>query len=321
MKAKKVVALLLAGATLSMTTAAFAEVKFSGDISVKYEKDTEDGSDDLSGNISTLKVLAEADLGSNWSFYTRLGAQHVSKVGLGDFIDSGAYDPDKKSVVSLDQFGFVHTGKDFTYKIGRQDVAVGTTALLYSRADSNIGKHNFVDGITASGKSGILDLSAVVAKEDNISGIGDNRIYAVRAGYSPIENLNWGVTLGRFQSKDSGLESTNHWAIDGTYTLGKSSLTAEYTKSNSDSDNKAYATTLGYDFDGKNAVSVTAFRVEPFGDMGGQSDFDNNNRGIHYGVTHQFDDTTGLEIVYKDQKYIDTKVKNTALEATVTYAF
>jgi hypothetical protein len=321
MKAKKVVAMLLAGATLSMTTAAFAEVNFSGDVSVKYEKDTADGQDDVSGNISTLRVLAEADLGSNWSFYTRLGAQHVSKVGLGDFIDSGAYDLDKKSVASLDQFGFIHTGKDFTYKIGRQDVAVGTTALLYSRADSNIGKHNFVDGITATGKSGIMDLSAVVAKEDNISGSSDNRIYAVRAGYSPIENLNWGVTLGRYQNKEADAESTNHWAVDGTYTLGKSSLTAEYTKSNSDSENKAYATTLGYDFDGKNAVSVTAFRVQENGDMGGYSDFDNSNRGIHYGITHQINDATSFEAVYKDQKDIYTKEKNTALEISVTYAF
>ncbi len=321
MKAKKVVAMLLAGATLTMTTAAFAEVKFSGDVSVKYEKDTEDGAADVSGNVTTLKVLGEADLGSNWSFYTRLGAQHVSKVGLGDFKDSLAYDPDKKSVVSLDQFGFVYTDKEFTYKFGRQDVAVGNTALLYSRADSNIGKHNFVDGITASGKSGILDLSAVVAKEDNVSGVGDNRIYAVRAGYSPIENLNYGVTLGRFQSKDSALDSTNHWAVDGTYTLGKSSLGAEYTKSNSDTENKAYATTLNYDFDGKTAAYVTAFRVEANGDMGGQTDFENNARGSHFGVTHQLSDAYNFELVYKKWKEIGTTDKSTSLEATVTYSF
>lgn len=320
MKAKKVVAMLLAGATLSMTTAAFAEVKFSGDVSVKYEKDTSDVDGDVSGNISTLRVLAEADLGSNWSFYTRLGAQHVSKVDFADF-NSDAYSSDKKSVIALDQFGFVHTGKDFTYKFGRQDVTIGTTALLYSRPDSNIGKRAFVDGVTASGKSGIMDLSAVVAKEDNISGTGDNRIYAVRAGYSPIENLNWGVTLGRFQSKDSSLESTNHWAVDGTYTLGKSSLTAEYTKSNSDTDNKAYATTLNYDFDGKTAAYVTAFRVETFGDMGGQTDFENNARGSHFGVTHQLSDAYSTEVVYKQWKEIGTSDKNTSLEATVTYAF
>lgn len=328
MKAKKVVAMLLAGATLSMTTAAFAEVKFSGDVSVKYQKDTADGEDDASANISTLKVLGEADLGSNWSFYTRLGGQRISKAGFGDFNTSsaddnynGAYSEDRRSVLTFDQFGFTHAGKDFNYKIGRQDVTIGTTALLYARTDSNVGKHNFVDGITATGKSGIVDLALVAAQEDNAADNADNRVYALRAGYSPSERLNYGVTLGRYQDRNDGGESTNHWAVDSTYTLGKSSLTAEYTKSNSDSKNKAYAASLGYDFDGKNAASLTYFRVEEFGSMGQQSDFDYGNRGIHYGVTHQFDSTTGLELVYKDQKTISDKAKNTSFEATVTYSF
>ncbi|WP_312523954.1 hypothetical protein [Anaerospora sp.] len=322
MKAKKVVAMLLAGATLTMTTAAFAEVKFSGDVSVKYEKDTEDGEANSSANISTLRVLGEADLGSNWSFYTRLGGQRISKAGFGDFnADGSAYSEDRRSVLAFDQFGFTHAGKDFTYKIGRQDVAVGTTALLYSRADSNIGKHYFVDGVTANGKSGIVDLALVAAQEDNAGDNADNRVYALRAGYSPSERLNYGVTLGRYQYRDNSGESTNHWAVDSTYTLGKSSLTAEYTKSNSDSENKAYAATLGYDFDGKNAVSFTYFRVEENGDMGKGTDFENAQKGIHYGVTHQFDATTGMELVFKDRKALSNNAKNTAFEATVTYSF
>ncbi len=322
MKAKKVVAMLLAGATLTMTTAAFAEIKLSGDVSVKYEKDTFDGQDDTSANISTLRIFSEADLGSNWSFYTRVGGQRISETGFGDFnADGNTYSEDRRAVLALDQFGFTHAGKDFTYKIGRQDVAVGTTALLYSRADSNIGKHNFVDGVTANGKSGIVDLALVAAQEDNASDQKDNRIYALRAGYSPSERLNYGVTLGRYQDRNDGGESTNHWAVDSTYTLGKSSLTAEYTKSNSDSENKAYAATLGYDFDGKNAVSFTYFRVEENGDMGKGTDFENAQKGIHYGVTHQFDATTGMELVFKDRKALSNNAKNTAFEATVTYSF
>lgn len=319
MKAKKVVAMLLAGATLTMTTAAFAEVKFSGDVSVKYEKDTEDGAADLSGNVTTLKVLGEADLGSNWSFYTRLGGQRISNENVGADFNQDVYS--KRSVLAFDQFGFTHTGKDFNYKIGRQDLTIGQTALLYSRSDSNIGKHNFVDGITANGKSGIVDLSLVAVQEDNAADNADNRVYALRAGYSPSEKFNYGVTLGRYQDRNDGGESTNHWAVDSTYTLGKSSLTAEYTKSNSDSKNKAYAASLGYDFDGKNAVSLTYFRVEENGDMGKSTDFENAQKGIHYGVTHQFDTTTGMELVFKDRKALDGGAKNTAFEATVTYSF
>ena len=273
----------------------------------------------MSGNVTTLKVLGEADLGSNWSFYTRLGGQRVSNAEVGADFNQDVYS--KRSVLAFDQFGFTHTGKDFNYKIGRQDLTIGQTALLYSRSDSNIGKHNFVDGITASGKSGIVDLSLVAVQEDNAADNADNRVYALRAGYSPSERLNYGVTLGRYQNRNAGEESTNHWAVDSTYTLGKSSLTAEYTKSNSDSKNKAYAASLGYDFDGKNAVSLTYFRVEENGDMGKSTDFENAQKGIHYGVTHQFDTTTGMELVFKDRKALDGGAKNTAFEATVTYSF
>ena len=312
---KKGIAVILAGVSLLAAPSVYADpVKLTGDMSFTYENNSDD-----TGTISTLTLKGEMDLGSGWTLYARLGAQGLSKAGFGDFNTDGVYDADDKSVISLDQFGFVHQKDDFTYKIGRQDAAVGTTSLLYSRAYSNIGKKAFVDGVSVAGKSGITNITALLAREDNPAADPKNKIYAVRAGFSPLENVNYGVTLGRYQDSANG--STNHWAVDGTYTLGKASLTGEYTKSNRDTENTAYATTLNYDFDGKTAAYITGFRVEANGDMGGQSDFDNNQRGIHYGVTRTLKHDMALELVYKAQKEIDTGNKNSAFEATISYSF
>ncbi|MDR3591972.1 MAG: hypothetical protein P4N41_20135 [Negativicutes bacterium] len=317
---KKKIAMMAVGLSLSMVPAVFAAepVKLSGDVSVKYERDTASEAPTTSGSMYTLKLKGEADLGAGWSLYTRLGAQYATQPALSDYNVDSVYGPDRKSVVSLDQFGLTRKADDVVYKFGRQDLTIGTTALLYSRPYSNVGKHFFVDGLTAAGKVGIVDLSAAIVQEDN-PGAQDNKIYAVRTGFNPAENLNWGVTLGRYQDSANG--STNHWAMDGTYKFGKSSLTGEYTKSSSSADNKAYAATMNYGFDDKTAVYITGFRVETNGDMGKQSDFDNDNRGIYYGVTHKLSDADNLEVVYKDQKFISTGQKNTKLEATITHSF
>lgn len=318
---KKIIAILLVGISLSTTSLASAAepIKLSGDISLKYERDSAGVDPAASGTMYTLKLKAETDLGAGWSFYARLGAQYATQPSLSDYnFDSAVYGPNRKSVAALDQFGFTHKTDGVVYKLGRQDLTIGTTALLYSRPYTNVGKHFFVDGLTATGTVGVVDLSAVIVQEDN-PGSQDNKIYAVRTGFNPIKSINWGLTLGRYQDSSNG--NTNHWAVDGTYKFDKSSLTGEYTKSSSSTDNKAYAATWNYGFDDKTTVYITGFRVETNGDMGKQSDFDNDNKGVYYGVTYKLSDADNMEVVYKDQKIISTGQKNTKFEATFTHSF
>ncbi len=317
---KKTVAVMVAGMIMATAPVALAApVKLSGDVAVKYQRDTADGDPATSGSIYTLKLLGEAGLGGGWSLYARLGAQSVTNPLLADFnIAPEVYGENKKSVVALDQFGLNYKTDKLTYKLGRQDVAVGVTTLLYHRPDTNIGKKVFVDGLTVAGAVGAVDIAALAAQEDNAAGSYKSKIYALRTGFKPTESFNWGVTLGRFQGET---ESTNHWAVDGTYKFGKSSLTAEYTKASSNIANKAYAIVLGYDFDDKTSASITGFRVEEFGSMGGQSEYDANNRGIHYAINRKLSDNAGLELVFKDQKTISGGQKNTSFEATVSYSF
>lgn len=315
---KKTMLGLAAGIILTSVPVAAAPINITGDAAIKYQRDTADGEAATSGSVYTIKLMGEADLGDGWSLYTRLAAQHVTNPFLADFnLSPGGYGESKKTVVALDQFGVNYKKDNMAYKLGRQDATVGTTALLYSRPDSNIGKEAFVDGLTFSGTVGVTDIAGLAAREDNPTGEAKNKVYAVRAGYSPSENFNYGVTLGRYSSDDS----TNHWAVDGTYKLGKSHFTAEYTKASSSTKNQAYAMVGGYDFDEKVSASITGFRVEEFGSMGQQSDFDVDNHGVHYGINYKIDEVAALEFVYKDQKTISDGKDNTSFEATLSYAF
>lgn len=316
---KKVVTMSLAGLIFTLAPVAYAApVKVTGDVSVKYEKDTAAGEPDQSGLIYSLKLMGEADLGSGWSLYVRLGAQGLSHVGLGDF-NPGYYGEDDKSVAALDQFGLIYKDKALTYKLGRQDVTVGTAALLYCRDDSKIGKKTFVDGLSVTGTVGSAEVSAILAREDNEAGMAKNKVYALRTGFNPNKNINWGLVLGHYQDRENG--STNHWAVDGTVKFGENNVSGQYTQSSRSTDNKAYVVTWNHDCDDKTTLSISNFRVEENGDMGGQSDFDNGNRGWYYGITHQLRDDVGLEVVYKDQREISEGTKNTKLEATLSYSF
>lgn len=316
---KKIITAAITCLILVSAQAAFAApVQLTGEAGIKYERDTAAGEPSTAGTLYTLKLRAETGLGSGWSLYTRLGAQYATRPALADYnTAAGVYGPDRKSVIALDQFGLTRKNGKLTYKLGRQDAAVGATALLYSRPETNVGRKAFVDGLSVAGTVGAFDVSALLAQEDN-AGAADNKIYALRAAYSPSENLSWGLTLGRYRNTAA---ATGHWAADGAYKLGKGELKAEYARSSAAANNKAYALTGSYDFDGKTALAVTAFRVEQSGDMGGQSDFDNGNKGTHYGLTYKLSDNAALELGYKDQRFLAGGQKNTKLEATMSCSF
>jgi hypothetical protein len=315
---KKGIAALVAGLILAGAPAVYAEeLKVTGEVTVKYERDTADD-DAVSGTMSTFKLNLEQELSPRFSLYARLAGQRATQPALADF-NTAAYAENTQSVAAFDQFGFIFKPDNLTFKVGRQGTAIGTEALLYKRDDDGIGKHVFVDGLTVDGKVGAVDVSAYAVREDNEAGNPRGKIYAIRTGYSPTDNLNWGLTLGRYQNEDAG--STNHWAVDGTYEFGKSSFAAQYTKSSADADNKGFVMNLSYDFDGKTAVSLIAFRMEANGAMGGQSEFDGGNKGYYYALTHKFSEAANLEVVYKDQEQLSDGNKNGKFEAKMSYSF
>ena len=316
-KALAALALLGTSFALPPTVMAAEPIQWSGDVSLKYEKDTASDEDDRSGFISTFRLKAEAYLGSGWSLYSRLGAQHTSQAGLSD-LNPDEYGEEKTFAIALDQFGVKYKTQDWLFNLGRQDVTIGSTALLYSRPDTNIGRRAFVDGLTINGAVRQWDLAVVAAREDNAAGFENNKLYAVHAERKLSERVSAGLTVGRYEAADN---HTDHWALNSTYAYKGASLTGELAESNAGNANKAYALKLEKAINDKTTPYITWFRVEENASMGGQSDFDAGKRGIHYGITHTITDKDSLEIVYKDQKTIGSSNKDTALEVTYTRSF
>lgn len=315
---KTAIAAMAACLMLIMVPAAnAAPVKLSGEVSIRYETDAAADGPTESGLIYTFTLKGRKEIGKNLSLYGRLGAQYAGNPDLGD-TDLPGYDKSVRSAAAIDQFGLVYEANKFTYILGRQNIAVGVTALLYSRPETNIGANAFVDGLSVAGTAGSFDVSAIAARENNI-GLDNNSFYALRAGYRLSKCTTIGITQARYQYYNAG--ASNHWAMDGTITWGKSSLTAEYTQSNSNAENIAHAIVWNYKFNAKTAMYVTNFRVGAHGDMGGQSDYDNNNRGFHYGIIHSFDDKLSLELIFKDQVALVGDIKNTKFEATLRNTF
>lgn len=306
---------LLTALSLACGSTVFADpVEISGEASVTYQRDRAQGQSQ-DGMIWTLTLDGQTKLSEDMTLFTRLGAQAISRYDFGDFYNNDT----KKSAVALDQFGLSWEQDELAFKLGRQDAEIGATSLLYSRSASNIGKHVFVDGLTVNGFVGDTEIAAVLAREDNADS-RDNRLYSLRAYYTQVENWTFGTTLARYDNKDAG-EKTNHWAVDAAYTFGKNSLTAEWAKSNANSENKAYALVWDYELNDKTSLSLTGFRVEAQASMGEQSDFDFGNRGIHYAVNYKIDEDINLEAVYKDQKEIGSGLKNNSTELTLSVAF
>lgn len=315
---KRVIAIIVTGLIMTMAPVAVAApVTVSGDVSVKYEVDTAAEDSTEAGMMYTFTLKGEKQVGKGLFLYGRFGVQYASNPVMGNF-DTSVYGHDAKVVAGIDQFGLVYKTGNLAFKLGRQDIVLGVTELLYKRSEENIGNNVFVDGLSVNGSIGTVEVAAIVAQENNI-GLANNSFYAIRSGYNLSKNTNMGITLARYQYY--GAESSNHWAVDGAVVFGKNSLTAEYTQSSNNSENKAYAVTWNYKINDKTAMYVTNFRVESNGDMGKQSEYDNNNRGFYYGITHEFNDKLSLELVYKDQTSLGNNAKNTKMEVTLKNSF
>ena len=303
---KNVIVAIVVGIFLFTVPVTAAPLEISGEATIRFQSDTAKNAKTQSGTMFSFTLRGEQKIGRNVSLFARLGAQYATNPALADFSSQNV-----KSAFTIDQFGLVYKPGKFTYTLGRQEAIIGTTALLYSRSETNIGKNTFVDGITINGSIGAFDVAAIAARENNLW-LDNNSLYAIRGGYNFSKNFNAGLTWAQYQYHNAA--TTHHWATDATVKFGKNALTVEYAQSNSRQENKAYAATWTYDFNDKTAIYISNFRVEANADMGGQSDFDNNNRGFYYGLKHTFTDKLSMEFIYKDQILLADKSKNTKVE-------
>ena len=116
---------------------------------------------------------------------------------------------------------------------------MGTTALLYSVSRLKYRQARLLlTGFRFSGTAGAVEVSALAAREDNPASELKNKVYAIRAGYSPSDNVNYGLTVGTLRQRRKA-QTTGPWTVHTN--TARAVLRAEYTKSSSNANNDAYA--------------------------------------------------------------------------------
>lgn len=309
MQKRLLAAAVAAMITLSTGIAMANPVQLDGSASYQFRQDKVDGVKD-NGSKYTFILNAKTNVEKNLDVYARLGAQGTTVESFADFTTGSNF------AANVDQYGLDYSNAGVEYKLGRQDATVGATALLYNN-NFMVGKNAFVDGLTVSGKSGATDLKAIAVQEDNAN---DNRLYALSASYSPAQNWLVGATLAKYDNKETDV-TTNHYALNAAYTTGKAIIFGEYAKSDADDQNKAYDLGVSYNLDSKNAIGVGYVKVEGNGDIGGKTDFDNNEKGMHYSFNHKVNDNSSVAVTYKANTTLNTNVDKSSLRATVNYNF
>ncbi|WP_188398641.1 hypothetical protein [Sporomusa sp. GT1] len=320
---KKTVATSLAAVMLlsagTATAASFPEFKFNGDVKLHYRWQTADGGPDTEGGKFWFRLNAASEVAKNLTFYTRLTTQHLSGDNIGADFDQDHYHADHAT--TLDRIGFILKGKNFDYTLGRQDVFLGQGLLMDSTGYLGTNR-GAIDGLTATGKAGVTNLT-FVAGQAWMDG-DEAKVYAVDASYSPAKDWKLGATVAGVTDRDAGEDST-HYGINAAYTAGKATYFGEYGKSDADSQDKGYALGISYGFDKKNSVFAIYNRVEGNADLiPNTTTYDNNGKGMYYGFSHKLKADTTLDLFYKDMKYIsgdDAGNAYTSLRTTVTYKF
>ncbi|MBP2645929.1 MAG: hypothetical protein H6Q75_1369 [Firmicutes bacterium] len=298
--------------TFSTAMAASPSVNFDGSVLTQYRWD-DAGANSLTGGKIFLRLNANAQISDDVSLYTRFAAEGLTGDKIGNDFDKGYYS--NSSATTIDRWGIIIKGKDFTYKVGRQDGALGQGLIYDSTGYMGINEAA-LDGLIAWGKSGDTNLTFVVTKVWAASG-PTLPAYAIDASSSPAKGWKWGGTLARL----GGDVDTNYWAINTAYTDGKATFGGEYGQSNNASQNKGYALSVNHSFDNKNSAYLIYSRVEANASMAGFTAYDSNGKGIYYGLDHKITKDSTISLFYKDMKTVDTGEKSTSLRTTFTYKF
>ena len=313
MKKKLLMAAIAAMIAMPTTAALAAPVELNGQIEAQYSHDNATHDD---GSKLTFTLNAKTNVAKNVDFYGRFAAQAITTAGFrNDFrTGTGAYKEDTKNMYEIDQYGFLYNNAGVNYKLGRQGATIGATALLYS-TEGYVGRDLMSDGVSIKTKSGVTDISVTALRE--VYG-PSNKIYAVAASFKPCKDWTLGTTLARYDAEND----RNYWAVNTGYELGKANFTAEYAKSNASEANKAYDFGVNYGFDKKTSAFVTYYHVDANGDMGGLTDFENNHKGMYYGVNHKLDDRTTMKLFFRDiQTLTNAADKSKQFRATFSYQF
>jgi len=307
-------------------------VEFDGKVQYQHRMNTKDNTPDAIENRWKFILNGTAEsFAKNTDLYFRISAESINgdTQSARDFNSFPGQGDDVRNVIGFfDQFGVEVKNGNWNYKIGRQDAFIGANGLIYD-STYGVGKHIFADGITITGKSGVTNVSATALELDQY-GPKDPKIFAVAASYNPSKDLTLGTTLVKLNGENF-IADKKFWDVNTSYTINsKLNIYGEYAQSDASSYNKAYVVGLNYDVDKKNSFWTCYSNVERDGnivDNWSTTTYDNNGKGMYYGFSHKFDQSTTFSLFYSDMQKIETVgatpagAHYTSFRSTVTYKF
>jgi hypothetical protein len=160
-------------------------------------------------NLATAAIINfKAPLNKGLTAFARIGAQATGDPRIASFEVAhrlaGRAIP--KKTAEFDQFGVIATTGTVTAKVGRQDLSIGSTGLLYNTT-INVGDTS-VDALKLSSDNGKFTWEAVLAKErEDLA--KDNVLNILSLYYKMSKQLTVGVIGATQEVHSSGM--TNHY--------------------------------------------------------------------------------------------------------------
>lgn len=244
-----------AGAAEQNTEAA---VKLSGSITHEYRFDNNGAANPTIEGHKTLVLLnVKKNIAANFSLYARASYENISNpVAKGAFADFAG----SSNNGSIDSFGFQYETAGYKYIVGLQPFTLGPTALLYDGSFA-VGRHSMPVVANISGKLGATELTAIAGRTNYYTG-GNDKLYALQGSHPLGGKSSFGLVWARVNYGATG-GSHDYSSLSITHNLGpKTTLTAEYLRSDYNQDNTAYTAVINYNMDEKNSLCLADWRVE-----------------------------------------------------------
>ena len=317
---KKILAIAPLVFMFAVNGAAAAE-KFTvnGEVSVEY-RDHQSTVDEFKkdGYKFTTTLDMNYAFNEHFSAFARVAAQ-TANVKHDFYTAKGEGDAAGK--VSLDHYGFIYNNAGVAYTLGQQSLALGQQGLMFDNT-GNIGREIAgLQAINIEGTAGKVDVNAFYGQMHKTPAFDNEKLSMYGFGVKAPLAKDTHIGFNYAHSKHANVVSKNHYGVNLAHTMGKWEFQLEGIKSSAATANKGYAFATTYNPTEKDSFAVTLHRTEANADIAGMTAFENDQKGIVYSYSRQFNDRMGLTMEYMNNTYISQPGKYKSFATALTYSF
>ncbi len=267
------VILLVANTAFAAEDSSSQGIKFDGSYTWQYRVENGVGMDSHNYK-NTLLLNFNSDIAPRVNVFGRYTYQtnSQSEKWWSDYISyggpGGSYTGSDYNN-AIDRYGVTYTGKGYTVTAGKVPFMIGGQGLIYDDT-FYIGKHNVPKSIILTAKTGKTDWKAIAAHTSYQDGNSNDKIFAVQGNHAINDYFSMGgaVAVAKYSAGNLGYSpAANHektyYAVDVAYKVNdRLNWGAEFAESSANSLNQAYNVAANYQFNAKNGLWASWWRVE-----------------------------------------------------------